>query len=79
MDTDGTKAGYDLDLLRAIARCTSAPLIASGGAGTCEHIKDAIAIGGADAVLAASIFHYQQISIAEIKQYLHQHNIPVRL
>ncbi len=79
MDTDGTKAGYDLDLLRAIARCTSVPLIASGGAGTREHIKDAIALGGADAVLAASIFHYQQISIAEIKQYLHQHDIPVRL
>ena len=79
MDTDGTKAGYDLDLLKTIARCTSVPLIASGGAGALEHIKDAITLGGADAVLAASIFHYQQISISEIKQYLHKHNIPVRL
>jgi cyclase len=79
MDTDGTKAGYDLDLLRTIARCTSVPLIASGGAGTLGHIKDAITLGGADAVLAASIFHYQQISIIEIKEYLREHNIPVRL
>lgn len=79
MDTDGTKEGYDLDLLMRIARCTSVPLIASGGAGAPEHIKDAITVGGADAVLAASIFHYQQISIQEIKQYLHGFNIPVRL
>jgi cyclase len=79
MDSDGTKEGYDLDLLRIISECTSVPLIASGGAGTVEHIRDAIAEGRADAVLAASIFHYQQISILEIKEFLQQNSIPVRL
>jgi imidazole glycerol-phosphate synthase subunit HisF len=79
MDTDGMKEGYDLELLKTIAGCTSTPLIASGGAGTREHIRDAILIGHADAVLAASIFHYQQISLKEIKQYLFTNNIPVRL
>ena len=78
MDADGTKEGYDLDLLRTISLCTRVPVIASGGAGTKEHIRDAITIGKADAVLAASIFHYQQISIAEIKEFLHTNNIPVR-
>ncbi len=79
MDTDGTREGYDLDLLRTISGQVSVPLIASGGAGTKEHIKEAISIGKADAVLAASIFHYQQISVLEIKQYLRKNNIPVRL
>ena len=79
MDTDGTRAGYDLELLKTIAGSTSAPLIASGGAGTREHIRDAILIGNADAVLAAGIFHYRQISLKEIKQYLYANNIPVRL
>jgi cyclase len=79
MDADGTKEGYDLDLLRTISQCTSVPVIASGGAGTKEHIKDAITIGKADAVLAASIFHYQQISIADIKEFLQTNNIPVRI
>lgn len=79
MDSDGTKGGYDLDLLRRISQCTSVPLIASGGAGTAEHIRDAITLGGADAVLAASIFHYQQMTISEIKQYLQRYDIPVRL
>lgn len=79
MDTDGTKNGYDLDLLRSIAEAVSIPLIASGGAGTCEHLREAITEGKADAVLAASIFHYQQLSLREIKEYLRQQNIPVRL
>jgi len=79
MDADGTKEGYDLDLLRTISLCTSVPVIASGGAGTKEHIRDALTIGGADAVLAASIFHYQQISIADIKEFLQTNNIPVRI
>ena len=79
MDTDGTKEGYDLDLLRTIALSTSAPLIASGGAGTLEHIRDAITAGKADAILAASVFHYQEISLLDIKKYLQNNNIPVRL
>lgn len=79
MDTDGMKNGYDLDLLRTISGCTSVPLIASGGAGTREHLRDAIVIGNADAVLAASIFHYQQISISEIKKFLQESMIPVRI
>ncbi|TSA22656.1 imidazole glycerol phosphate synthase subunit HisF [bacterium] len=79
MDTDGTKEGYDLELLRTISECTRVPLIASGGAGTKEHVRDAITLGKADAVLAASIFHYQQISLSEIKEYLQKNNIPVRL
>ena len=79
MDSDGTKEGYDLELLRTISERASVPLIASGGAGTTEHVRDAITLGKADAVLAASIFHYQQISLLEIKQYLQKNNIPVRL
>jgi imidazole glycerol-phosphate synthase subunit HisF len=79
MDSDGTKEGYDLDLLRTISDCTTVPLVASGGAGSKEHIRDAITIGKADAVLAASIFHYQQISLVEIKQFLEMNSIPVRL
>lgn len=79
MDTDGTKNGYDLQLLKTVAEQVNAPLIASGGAGTKEHIKDAITEGKADAVLAASIFHYQEISLYDIKRYLREHNIPVRL
>lgn len=79
MDSDGTKEGYDLNLLSTISQCTTVPLIASGGAGSREHIRDAITIGKADAVLAASIFHYQQISLFEIKEFLLKNNIPVRL
>jgi imidazole glycerol-phosphate synthase subunit HisF len=78
MDSDGTKAGYDLELLRTIADCTTVPLVASGGAGSMEHIRDAITVGKADAVLAASIFHYQQISLLEIKNFLGMNSIPVR-
>ena len=79
MDADGTKEGYDLGLLRILAETTTVPLIASGGAGTQEHIRDAITIGKADAVLAASIFHYQQLSLSALKLFLQRNNIPVRL
>jgi imidazole glycerol-phosphate synthase subunit HisF len=79
MDRDGTKDGYDLDLLRAISSSVNVPLIASGGAGTLDHLKDAIVHGNADAVLAASIFHNQEISVRDIKRFLNQEGIPVRL
>ncbi|MBQ9914675.1 MAG: imidazole glycerol phosphate synthase subunit HisF [Clostridia bacterium] len=79
MDADGTKAGYDLPLTKAISSVVSIPVIASGGAGTMSHFKDAILEGGADAVLAASLFHYQELTIRELKEYLRKENIPVRL
>ena len=79
MDSDGMKTGYDLDLLRAIANRVHVPLIASGGAGTPEHLLQALTEGNADAVLAASIFHYQEITINDIKLSLRANNIPVRL
>ena len=79
MDRDGTTEGYDLDLLRALSDLIPVPVIASGGAGAVEHLRDAVLIGRADAVLAASIFHYGKISIAELKSYLHDNSIPVRL
>jgi len=78
MDRDGTTAGYDVELLRTISDRVPVPLVASGGAGTKEHVRDAILLGHADAVLAASIFHYNRISIAELKTFLHNHSIPVR-
>jgi cyclase len=79
MDRDGTTAGYDVELLRALSDRVSVPLIASGGAGAKEHLRDAIMLGHADAVLAASIFHYNKILISELKLFLHNNNIPVRL
>ena len=79
MDCDGTKAGYDLALTRAIADAVSIPVIASGGAGTLEHFYDALTEGGADAVLAASLFHYKELEIREVKEYLAGRNVPVRL
>jgi imidazole glycerol-phosphate synthase subunit HisF len=79
MDRDGTTAGYDVELLAALSDRVSIPLIASGGAGTREHVRDAILLGKADAVLAASIFHYNTISISELKSFLHTYTIPVRL
>ncbi|HHY25827.1 MAG TPA: imidazole glycerol phosphate synthase subunit HisF [Desulfitobacterium dehalogenans] len=78
MDRDGTKNGYDLELTRAVSRATSLPVIASGGAGTLEHLAEGLTSGEADAVLAASIFHYQEYSIAEAKAYLEARGIPVR-
>ena len=78
MDCDGTKAGYDLELTKAIAGCVTIPVIASGGAGTKEHFYEALAEGGADAALAASLFHYKELEIMELKQYLAQKVVPVR-
>lgn len=79
MDCDGTKAGYDLELTRAVADAVSIPVIASGGAGKLEHFKEALTEGGADAALAASLFHYKELEIREVKEYLRQEGIPVRL
>ena len=79
MDCDGTKDGYDTELLRAIAESVSVPVIASGGAGTLEHLHDALVQGSADAVLAASIFHFREYSIAEAKRFLHDQGVVVRM
>ena len=78
MDCDGTKAGYDLELTRAVSQSVSIPVIASGGAGTLEHFYDALTVGGAEAALAASLFHYKELEICEVKDYLAQRNVPVR-
>ena len=79
MDCDGTKAGYDLELTRTIAENVSIPVIASGGAGTMEHFYDALTEGKADAALAASLFHYKELEIREVKEYLQDKGVPVRL
>ncbi len=79
MDCDGTKAGYDLELTGAIARSVSIPVIASGGAGTLEHFYTALTEGGADAALAASLFHYKELEIRQVKEYLSERGVPVRL
>ena len=78
MDRDGTKAGYDLELTRAVADRVSIPVIASGGAGTLEHLYQGLVTGGASAALAASIFHFREYSIAECKDYLRARGVPVR-
>ena len=78
MDCDGTKAGYDIELTRAIADAVSIPVIASGGAGTLEHFYDALTEGGADAALAASLFHYKELEISQVKDYLAERGISVR-
>lgn len=78
MDRDGTKIGYDLELTRAISRAVSLPVIASGGVGNLEHLAEGLTTGEADAVLAASIFHYREYSIEEAKRYLTERGIPVR-
>ena len=78
MDCDGTKAGYDLELTRAISEAVSIPVIASGGAGTMEHFYDAFTQGKADAVLAASLFHFREIAIPDLKDYLAGKQISVR-
>ena len=78
MDCDGTKAGYDIELTRAVADAVSIPVIASGGAGTREHFYDALTEGGADAALAASLFHYKELEIREVKDYLAEKGISVR-
>ncbi len=79
MDRDGTKAGFDLELTRAVADAVGVPVIASGGVGTLQHLADGITIGGADAVLAASIFHYGEYSVRQAKAYLARQGITMRL
>ncbi len=79
MDRDGTKLGYDLELTKSVSQAVNIPVIASGGAGTLHHFYQAFTIGGADAVLAASIFHYGEYTIHEAKKYLYARKIPVRL
>ena len=79
MDRDGTKDGYDLDLLRALAVRVSIPVIASGGAGTLNHLRDALTVGQADAVLAASIFHFRTYTVDAAKRHLADAGLPVRL
>ena len=79
MDCDGTKAGYDLQLTRVIAENVSVPVIASGGAGSCQDFLDAFTVGKADAALAASLFHYKELEIVEVKEYLKEHGVPVRV
>ncbi len=79
MDRDGTKAGYDLELTRAIAEAVSVPVIASGGVGTLEHLYDGIVKGKADAVLAASIFHFGEFTIPQVKKYLRERGVEVRI
>ena len=79
MDEDGQKKGYDLGLTKAISERVNIPVIASGGAGALEHFYDAFTVGKADAVLAASLFHFGEIPIPELKKYLNEKNIPVRL
>jgi cyclase len=78
MDKDGTKSGFDIELLNTISKSISIPVIASGGAGTLEHLKDAIVNGFADAVLAASIFHYSIYTVSDVKDYLKKNGVLVR-
>ncbi len=79
MDADGTKAGYDLELTKAVAEAVKIPVIASGGAGCCEHFYRAFAEAGAEAVLAASLFHYRELEIGQLKKYLKERRISVRM
>ena len=79
IDADGTKAGYDLEITRRISESVGVPVVASGGAGKLEHMAEVLAVGKADAVLAASVFHFGQYTVADVKQYLASQGVPVRL
>ena len=79
MDKDGTKSGFDNEFLKTIKNKINVPIIASGGAGKLEHFKDAIILGGASAVLAASVFHFGIFTIPQVKKYLIENNIPMRI
>lgn len=79
IDRDGTRSGFDVELVRAVAQTVSIPVIASSGAGKPEHFLEVLTQGGADAALAASLFHYGELSIKEVKLYLHSHGVPVRI
>jgi cyclase len=78
MDRDGTRSGYDIELTRAVSSAVRIPVIASGGAGTLEHFYEALTAGGASAVLAASLFHFGELSIGEVKSYLRSRGLEVR-
>jgi len=79
MDRDGAKIGFDLELTRAISDAVEVPVIASGGVGNLQHLVDGVKIGGADAVLAASIFHFGEYTVRQAKEYMAQHGIEMRL
>lgn len=79
IDADGTRQGYDNELNRRVKEAVAVPVVASGGAGTMEHLRDGFLVGGADAVLAASIFHFRQVEIRRLKEYLRAAGVPVRL
>jgi cyclase len=79
MDADGTKEGYDMDLVRSVSEAVSIPVIASGGAGKLEHMADVLQNAGADAVLAASIFHFGEYTVGDVKRFLAERGVPVRL
>jgi cyclase len=79
MDADGTKAGYDIELTRAVSEAVTIPVIASGGAGTLDHMVHVLGEGKADAVLAASVFHFGEYTVRDVKEHLAKHQIPVRL
>jgi cyclase len=79
MDADGTKDGYDLEITAAVTAAVSVPVVASGGAGCPDHLADAILVGGADAALAASIFHYGEFTIQQTKRAMLARGVPVRL
>ena len=79
MDRDGTKDGYDIELTRTISEQVGIPIIASGGVGTLEHLYEGLVFGKADAVLAASIFHYREFTIAQVKSFLREKGVIVRL
>ena len=79
MNADGTKAGFDLEMTAAVSEAIHMPVVASGGAGSLEDMYQVLTVGKADAALAASIFHFGQYTVAEVKQYLHDKGIPVRL
>lgn len=79
MDTDGTKTGYDIEMIQAVADAVSIPVIASGGAGDKEHFREVLQEGKADAALAATLFHFDELRLGDLKQYLHEAGVPVRL
>ncbi len=79
MDTDGHQDGFELELTASVSGVLKIPVIASGGGGTLDHFREALTVGKADAVLAASVFHFGKFTVAKVKEYLKSHNIPVRL
>jgi cyclase len=79
MDRDGTKSGFDLEITRAFSDALDIPIIASGGVGNMQHLVDGVLVGKADAVLAASVFHYGELTVAQAKHFMARHNIEVRL